>query len=44
MYSVKSPEGREYLIPVIDDIVIEKKVEEGVILIRPMKGLFDDED
>ena len=44
VYSVTSPEGREYLIPVIDDIVIEKKVEDGVILIRPMKGLLDDED
>ena len=28
VYSVKSPEGREYLIPVIDDIVIEKKEQE----------------
>ena len=44
VYTVKSSEGKDYLVPVIDDVVIEKNVEKGIILIRPMKGLFDDED
>jgi 16S rRNA processing protein RimM len=44
VYSVKSSEDKTYLIPAIDSVVIEKNVEKGVILIRPMKGLFDDED
>lgn len=44
VYSVKSGNGKDYLIPVIDDVVIEKNVDDGIILIRPMKGLFDDED
>jgi 16S rRNA processing protein RimM len=36
--------GRDYLVPVIDSVVIEKNVDEGIIYIRPMKGLFDDEN
>lgn len=44
VYTVKSPEGKDYLVPVIDEVVIEKNVEKGIILIRPMKGLFGDED
>ena len=43
VYTVRSGE-KEYLVPVIDDVVIEKNVEDGVVAIRPMKGLFDDED
>ncbi len=37
-------EGRDYLVPVIPDIVVEKDVDGGVIRIRPIKGIFDDED
>ena len=36
--------GRETLIPVIDDVVIDVDVEGGRVTIRPLKGLFDDED
>lgn len=43
VYTVKSPEGKDYLIPVIDSVVIEKNVEKGIILIRPMEGLFDED-
>lgn len=34
----------EYLIPVIPDVVIETNVEQNKILIRPLKGIFDDEN
>lgn len=44
VYSLKGIDGKDYLIPVIEQVVIEKNVEDGVILIRPMKGLFEDED
>lgn len=44
VYSIKTEDGKDVLIPVIDDVVIEKNVDKGIILIRPMKGLFDDED
>lgn len=37
-------DGREYLIPAIPDVVISTDVERGEILIRPLKGIFDDED
>lgn len=37
-------EGKEYLIPAIKDVVIDVDVENGVIKIRPMKGIFDDEN
>ncbi|MBQ9460520.1 MAG: 16S rRNA processing protein RimM [Clostridia bacterium] len=36
--------GKDYLVPVIPDIVVEKDVDGGVIRIRPIKGIFDDED
>ena len=39
-----SREGKDYLIPVIPDVVIEKDIDGGVVRIRPMKGIFDDED
>lgn len=44
VYLIKTADNKEVLIPVIDDVVIEKNVEDGKILIHPMKGLFDDED
>ena len=37
-------ECREYLIPAIKDVVVSVDVEEGKILIRPLKGIFDDEN
>lgn len=43
VYTVKSPEGKDYLIPVIDSVVKEKNVEKGIILICPMKGLFNED-
>ncbi|HCA56198.1 MAG: 16S rRNA processing protein RimM [Clostridia bacterium] len=39
-----SKDGRDYLIPVIPEVVLEKDIDGGVVKIRPMKGLFDDED
>ena len=37
-------DGKDYLVPVIPDIVVEKDVDGGVVKIRPIKGIFDDED
>ncbi len=44
VYELKNDEGREFLIPVIDEVVIGTDIDKGVITIRPMKGIFDDED
>ena len=43
VYAVKNPSG-EFLVPVIDEVVVEKDIDGGVVRIRPMKGLFGDED
>lgn len=37
-------DGKEYLVPAIDDVVVSVNVNEGSIVIRPLKGIFDDED
>lgn len=35
---------KEYLIPNIPDVVINVDIEEQKVVIRPLKGIFDDED
>jgi len=37
-------DDKEYLIPVIPDVVIDVNLENSVIKIKPLKGIFDDED
>ena len=37
-------DGKEYLIPAIPPVVISTDVAEGIIKIRPLRGIFDDED
>lgn len=37
-------DGREYLLPAIDEVVISVTPEHERIEIRPMRGIFDDED
>lgn len=37
-------ESREVLIPAIPDVVIDVDIDAQRVLIRPLKGLFDDED
>ena len=32
----------EYLIPVIDEVVISVNIEENKVVIRPLKGIFED--
>lgn len=44
VYQIKDGEGKEYLIPVIDDVIVSTDIDAGVIEIRPLKGLFEDED
>lgn len=44
VYEVTAPGGVKYLVPVIDEVIVARNIEEGFVLLRPMKGLFDDED
>ena len=37
-------DGKEYLIPAIPRVVISTDVVEGIIKIRPLKGIFDNEN
>ena len=43
VYHIKSGE-KIYLIPAVDEIVIETDLEAGLIKIRPIGGMFDDEN
>lgn len=44
VYHIKGENGKEVLIPAIADVVLETDVDGGVMRIRPLKGLFDDEN
>ena len=44
VYQITDANGKEYLIPVIDEVVLKTDIDSGVIDIRPIKGLFDDEN
>lgn len=37
-------DGKEYLIPSIPDVVISVDTDNEKVIIRPLKGIFDDED
>lgn len=42
VYHIRTPKG-EVLIPAVPSVVIETDVDGGVMRIRPIKGMFDDE-
>lgn len=44
VYQVTDEDKKDYLIPVIDDVVKEIDISGGKVLIKPLKGIFDDED
>ncbi len=44
VYHIQFPDGKMGLVPKIPDVVLHISPEEGRIVIRPLKGLFDDED
>ncbi len=44
VWHITDSESKEFLIPAIKDVIVDVNVEENVIKIRPMKGIFDDAD
>ncbi len=44
VYQVTDKDKKDYLIPVIDDVVKEIDINGGKVLIKPLKGIFDHED
>ena len=43
VYVVKDDAGKERLVPVIPDVIVETDIDGGFIRIRPLKGLFDED-
>ena len=44
VYQITDDAGKDYLIPVIDDVVLDTDIEGRRLTIRPLKGIFNDED
>ncbi|MCH5325176.1 MAG: 16S rRNA processing protein RimM [Eubacterium sp.] len=42
VYSIKTPEGKQLMFPAIPEVLISRDIDEGVITIRPLEGLFED--
>lgn len=37
-------DGKEYLVPAIPDVIVKVDIDSDTVVIRPLKGIFDDED
>lgn len=44
VYQITDADGKEFLIPVIPDVIIHTDIQAGKLLIRPLGGIFDDAD
>lgn len=44
VWHITAEDGQEYLLPAIPDVVIDADVDNNRVLIRPLKGIFDDAD
>ena len=44
VYHLKTEDGKVLLFPAIPDVIIKTDIEGGIMEIKPLKGLFDDED
>ena len=44
VYQVTGENNKNYLVPVIQNVVLEVNITESYVKIRPIKGIFEDED
>ncbi len=44
VYQITDGNQKDYLIPVIDSVVLETDIERRILRIRPIKGIFDHAD
>ena len=44
VYEITNPENKKYLIPVIDGVVLSTDIEKKTMKIKPLKGIFNDEN
>lgn len=42
IYCIENENGKKYYVPVIPQVVLERDIENGIVKIRPLEGLFDD--
>ena len=42
VYCIKSSESKEFLIPVIKDVIKNIDLEKNIISISPLRGMFND--
>ena len=43
VYQITDQEGKEYLIPSIPEVVITRDIQAGIMKIRPLRGIFDED-
>ena len=43
VYEIKTPDGKELMFPAIPEVLLEKNIDDGYLVIRPLDGLFDEE-
>lgn len=43
VYEITGDNGKQYLIPVIPDVIIETDLEAETLRIRPIRGIFDED-
>ena len=44
VYSVRTPEGKQLMFPAIPEVLLETDIDGGRLIIRPLAGLFEDEE
>lgn len=44
VYQVTSDDGKDYLIPVIEEVICKVDLNKNFMKIRPLRGIFDDEN
>lgn len=42
VYEVTGEDGKKRLVPAIPDVIIKRELEKGLLFIRPLEGLFDE--
>lgn len=44
VYSIRTPEGKQLMFPAIPEVLLETDIDGGKLIIRPLAGLFEDEE
>ena len=43
VYEIKSNDGKLYYIPAIPSVILSTDIQDGIMVIYPMEGLFDED-